>query len=151
MILRAGQVGERQALEDLQRRALLACAEIRPLLLAHPDMIALPRAHLAGGHVRVAEADGVVLGFGVLLPRQTGLELEGLFVAPACWRRGVGRALVAAALAELASGGRLEAVARRDVEGFYEKLGFVRQGVVTTAFGPARRMVLSGSGKGRRA
>lgn len=156
MILRAGRADERQSLEALQHRALVACPDLRPRLMAHPDMIALPRAHLAQGYVRVAEADGQVLGFSVVLPRGAGLfELEGLYIEPACWRRGIGRALVAAAAeltgADLAEAGQLEtleleALARPGVEAFYVKLGFVPKGAAMTAFGPARRMVLERRG-----
>lgn len=156
MILRAGRADERQRLEALQHRALVACPDLRPLLMAHPDMIALPRAHLAQGYVRVAETDGQVLGFSVVLPRGAGLfELEGLYIEPACWRRGIGRALVAAAAeltgtdlagTDLAEEGKLEALARPGVEDFYVKLGFVAVGAAITAFGPARRMVLDRRG-----
>ena len=97
------------------------------------------------GQVRVAEADGRVLGFSVVLPRGAGMfQLDGLFVEPGQWGRGIGKALVGAECKRLAAqgGGRLEVVANPRAEGFYEKLGFAVAGGVITMFGPSRRMVL---------
>ncbi|MBN9588208.1 MAG: hypothetical protein BGN85_00895 [Alphaproteobacteria bacterium 64-11] len=145
MIIREGRTEERHALEELQRRASLEYAEYRRQLLENPDVIELPRAHLAGGHVRVAEAHGRALGFSVVLPRGPALfELDGLFVEPEHWRRGIGRALIADACARLKklAGARLQTVANPLAEGFYERLGFRPAGMADTLFGPARRMVL---------
>ena len=69
MMIRAGRVDERLALEDLQRRALLVHEGHRRQLLDNPDSIELPRADLADGHVRVAETDGCILGFSTVLAR----------------------------------------------------------------------------------
>jgi GNAT superfamily N-acetyltransferase len=143
--IRSGRVDERHALEELQRRASLEYSEYRQKLLDNPDIIELPRAHLADGQVRVAEADGRVLGFSVVLPRGAGMfQLDGLFVEPGQWGRGIGKALVGAECKRLAAqgGGRLEVVANPRAEGFYEKLGFAVAGGVITMFGPSRRMVL---------
>ena len=140
-VIRDGQPAERAALEDLQRRASLMWNQHRAYLLANPDAIALPLAHLAQGRVRVAAMAGKPAGFAALLPRPGGVaDLDGLFVEPALWRRGIGRALVCDALARLAPGAILAAVAHPGAQGFYEKLGFVRVGVVQTQFGQAERM-----------
>ncbi len=80
--------GEREELEDLQRRASLALPDYRALLEANPDAIELPEEQIDG--VLVAEVDGRVAGFAALI----GGELDGLFVEPAQWRRGIGSALV---------------------------------------------------------
>ncbi len=143
--VREGRVDERLALEDLQRRACLAREEYRRRLLDNPDVIDLPRAHLADGHVRVAERDGHTQGFAVVLPGRGGVfVLDGLFVEPGHWLCGIGRALVADACARLRQRGaaRLEAVANLAAEGFYERLGFLPVATDVTAFGPARRMQL---------
>ena len=143
-IVRYGRVDERLALEDLQRRASLVYDDYRQQLLDNPDVIELPRAQLADGHVRVVEADGRPLGFAAVLPRDGWFELDGLFVAPDHWRRGIGRALIGDACHRLAAQGgwRLETVANPRAEGFYERLGFRAVGMAETLFGPARRMVL---------
>jgi GNAT superfamily N-acetyltransferase len=142
--IRDGRMDERLALEELQRRASLEYEEHRRRLLDNPDVIELPRAHLEGGHVRVAEQGGRALGFAVVLPRGGLFVLDGLFVEPGHWRGGIGRALIADARARiLAAGGvRLETVANPNAEGFYEKQGFRAVGIAATLFGPARRMVL---------
>jgi ribosomal protein S18 acetylase RimI-like enzyme len=63
---------------------------------------------------------------------QTG-ELQTLFVAAGSWRRGVGRALMAAALADLTGRGYAEAtvwsfVANVRANAFYEAHGFTSDG-----------------------
>ena len=147
MIIRDGRVDERLALEALQRRALLAHEGHRRQLLDNPDIAGLPRAHLAGGHVRVAEAktDRCVLGFGTMLARAPRLcVLDALFVEPRHWRKGIGRALIDDLCRQMAArgGGRLQTVANPPAEGFYERLGFRACGSAVTLLGPARCMAL---------
>ena len=98
--LRFGMPHERAALEDLQRRASLMWDAYRTYLLASPEAIELPLAQLRDGQVRVAELGGQVAGFSALLPRDGFSELDGLFVEPEFWGRGIGRALIGDALAE---------------------------------------------------
>jgi len=142
--IRFGRVDERGLLEDLQRRASLMWDEYRPYLLANPDVIDLPLAQLRDGQVRVAQMNGRVAGFAALLPRHGCHELDGLFVEPALWGRGLGRALIADALViARAEGARaIETVANPRAEGFYMRLGFVVTGRAETPFGPANRMKL---------
>ena len=64
-------------------------------------------------------------------------ELRNMFVAPASWRRGVGRALVDAALAELRGRGYSEVTlwsfaANDRANAFYEAIGFTRDGAERT-------------------
>ena len=78
-----------------------------------------------------------------MLPLRTdSCELDGLFVEPAFWRRGVGRALIEDA--RRIAGGHvtmaMEVTANPRAEAFYLKLGFVVCGVTQTQFGPATRM-----------
>src|SRR5688500_13673410 len=96
MQIRPARIEERDALEDLQRRASLANEEHREALLAHPDAIELPAGQIARGEVFVAEEESRVAGFAALV----GGEIDGLFVEPELWRRGIGRALVEAAVHE---------------------------------------------------
>src|SRR5271165_2134342 len=86
---------ERTALEDLQRRASLVWEEYRDALLENPDAIDLPLDQIIKGRVIVAEMPGEVVGFAAVLPRDDGhAELDGLFVEPKVWRRGIGRGLL---------------------------------------------------------
>jgi GNAT superfamily N-acetyltransferase len=142
--IRFGRPEERAVLEDLQRRASLMWEEYRPYLLANPDVIELPLAQLREDHVRVAQWQGRTAGFAALLPKEGFCELDGLFVEPALWGRGIARALIADALglARAEGAGRIEAIANPRAEGFYRKLGFTVTGRAETQFGPANRMQL---------
>ena len=91
--IRLAQAGERQQLEDLQRRASLALPDYREQLTAHPDAIGLPSEQIELGQVIVAELDGRMAGFAAVVEN----ELDGLFVEPDLWRHGIGSALIEAA------------------------------------------------------
>ena len=129
---------EREALEDLQRRASLALGEYDRQLEAHPDAIHLPAGQIARGNVLVAEMDGSIAGFAAI----DGPELDGLFVEPRLWRRGIGRALVVAAIHEAGQKGLglVTVVANPSARDFYERCGFAVEGEEQTRFGPALRM-----------
>jgi GNAT superfamily N-acetyltransferase len=128
---------ERDALEELQRRASLALPEYREQLKADPDAVHLPPTQVANGQVLVAELEGRVAGFAALV----GGELDGLFVEPELWRRGIGAALVDAAAHEARRKGlALTVVANPGARGFYEHCGFSVEGETRTRFGPALRM-----------
>jgi GNAT superfamily N-acetyltransferase len=84
-----------------------------------------------------------VLGFTAVLPRGGGVcDLDGLFVEPDCWRRGIGRALMQDAFVQARSGGMavMEVLGNPYAEGFYVKLGFVRTGTVMLRFGMGLKM-----------
>jgi GNAT superfamily N-acetyltransferase len=143
--IRYGNISERSALEELQRRASLVYEETRADLLAHPDAIELPDVQLEDRRVRVAEIASQPVGFSVTLPQTQGAwELDGLFVEPSQWGKGIGRALVIDAmdLARHASVRTIEVTANPRAEGFYKKLGFTQTGRVQTRFGPGIRMRL---------
>jgi GNAT superfamily N-acetyltransferase len=134
---------EASALEDLQRRASLAWEDQREQLEANPGAIEVTPGLVADGQGPVATDSGQRLGFSVTLPGAAGAaELDGLFVEPDAWGRGVGRALVddAAERAWKRGARRLEVTANPRALGFYEKLGFVGDGFVATWFGPGQRM-----------
>ena len=98
--IRLARRSEQRTLEALQRRASLMNETDRENLLAHPDAIELPVAQIEADRVFVAERDGSILGFSVVLSRDDGdAELDGLFVEPSSWRNGIGRTLVEAAAA----------------------------------------------------
>src|SRR5438309_6352411 len=94
--IRLARPEEREELEELQRRASLALPEYRDQLIANPDAIHLPPAQVANGQVLVAELDARPAGFAAVV----GGELDGLFVEPELWRRGIGTLLVDAATHE---------------------------------------------------
>ena len=142
--MREAHLDERQALEDLQRRSSMDGPAYRAQLAAHPDAIELPASQIAAGLVRVAERDGVVVGFSVLLAASAGAcVLDGLFVEPRVMRRGIGRRLIedAARIALERGATRIEVVANPQAVPFYESVGFVASGHADTRFGPAPRMV----------
>ena len=139
--VRSAKPDERELLEDLQRRASLANPEHRAALEADPDAIDLPMAQIAAGDVFVAELDGRAVGMAVLLDDGDHLELDGLFVEPGHWRRGIGRALVTEATHRARRQGQaLLVTADAAARGFYERCGFTLEGEAETRFGPALRM-----------
>lgn len=137
MRIRLARIEEREALEDLQRRASLANEDDREALLANPDAIELPAEQIEHGEVLVAEDGARMAGIAVLL----GGELDGLFVEPELWGRGFGRALVEAAVHEARRKGlSVTVVTNPAARAFYEKCGFAVEGEAETQFGPALRL-----------
>jgi GNAT superfamily N-acetyltransferase len=138
MIVRAARTDERDALVAIQRRASLALDEYRDVLQANPDAFGLPERQIGRGDVIVAEIDGRLAGFAML----DGSELDGLFVEPQRWRRGIGAALIEAAVHEARRRGLslVTVVANPAARAFYEKCGFRVEGEADTRFGPAIRM-----------
>jgi len=137
LTLRLAVPEEHDDLEELQRRASLELPEYRDQLIANPDAIYLPQGQIANGQVIVAELDGEVAGFAAVV----GGELDGLFVEPDLWGRGVGRALVDAATHEARKRGlALKVIANPRARRFYEHCGFSLESEVQTRFGPGLRM-----------
>jgi GNAT superfamily N-acetyltransferase len=135
--LRPARLGEGPALERLQRRASAADPAFEEVLRTVPDVISLPEDWIEAGRVVVAERDGEILGFAVVLDHGGRVELEGLFVEPAAWRSGVGTALVggAAAMAREAGAKFLEVIGNPLAEGFYLARGFELLGRRRLRFG----------------
>jgi predicted N-acetyltransferase YhbS len=143
--IRFARVAEREALEELQRRSSMHDPMYRAQLAAHPDAIDLPEAQIAAGLARVAEADGRIVGFSVLLERSgDACELDGLFVEPDRMRAGIGRRLVedAKRIARERGAARIDVVANPQAVAFYEAVGFTTVAAAQTRFGPAPRMAL---------
>ena len=143
MQIRYGRISERVTLEELQRRASLVYEETRADLLAHPDVIELPESQLEERRVRVAEIAREPVGFSVTLAQTAGAwELDGLFVEPSQWGKGIGRALVLDAVERARHDGvrAIEVIANPRAEYFYKKVGFTGSGQVPTRFGPGIRM-----------
>ena len=138
MRIRQAEPGERHALEELQRRASLAIPEYREQLEAHPDAIHLPAEQIALGQVYIAKQDGKLVGFTALVMDERSAELDGLFVEPDRWGRGIGRSLVDHATHEARKKGlTLSVIASPSASGFYERCGFAVEGEAATRFGPA--------------
>jgi len=137
LTIRIARPDEREMLEDLQRRASLALPDYREQLLANPDAIHLPHSQVANGQVIVAEIDGRIAGFAAIV----GGELDGLFVEPNLWRRGIGARLVEAATYEARRRGlALTVIANPTARDFYQNCGFSVEGEAQTRFGPGLRM-----------
>jgi GNAT superfamily N-acetyltransferase len=132
---------ERDALEALQRRASLALGEYNEQLEAHPDAIQIPIEQIERGEVIVAELENRLAGFAAVLIDEDVAELDGLFVEPEHWRKGIGAALVDVAVHEARRQGlSMTVVANPSARLFYEKCGFTVEGDTHTRFGPALRM-----------
>lgn len=131
-------------LNDLFRRSSLSNEGDRVSLLAHPDALAFSDRPVHEHRTRVAIADGRIVGFATTLIAGQVSVLEDLFVDPDWARRGIGRRLVVDALATARRQGasRMEVTANGHALGFYEKAGFVVEGLVETRFGPGSRMHL---------
>jgi GNAT superfamily N-acetyltransferase len=137
LTIRLARPEERVDLEALQRRASLALPEYREQLEAHPEVIELPAEQIAEGQVLVAELEGQVAGFAAVIAG----ELDGLFVEPGLWKRGVGATLIEAAAHQARMQGlSLTVTANPTARGFYEKCGFTFEGERETMFGPGLRM-----------
>ena len=121
-------------------------------VIANPNVVEVPAEHLTTATACVAERDGAVVGFAIVLPRPDGdAELDGLFVSPRMQRGGIGRALMAAALElAVAQGARhLHVIANPDAEAFYKAVGFVVTGMTETQFESVPTMVLPLAALGR--
>jgi GNAT superfamily N-acetyltransferase len=137
VILRLAEPDEHEELEQLMARASLELPDYREQLMANPDAIHVPPAQIANGQVIVAELDGIIVGFAAVVAG----ELDGLFVEPDLWGRGIGRALVDAAAHEARKRGlSLRVIANPSARRFYQSCGFTIEGEEQTRFGIGIRM-----------
>jgi ribosomal protein S18 acetylase RimI-like enzyme len=141
-LIRAAVLGDMPALCDVFRRSSLSDEGDRATLLAHLDALELSDLAVREGRTRVAVADDRIAGFATWLSTGDVMEIEDLFVDPERMRQGIGRALVLdlIAIARGHGAGRVEVTANQHALAFYERVGFVVYGEVTTRFGPAPRM-----------
>jgi predicted N-acetyltransferase YhbS len=119
-------------------------ASLRGLFELAEDSAAELDAYIDAGRVLVAEEAGEVVGHLQLTETGTDdeLEVKNMAVLPRLQGRGVGRALIAAALELARSEGRatlLVATAAADIGNlrFYQRLGFRMRSVERDAFTPA--------------
>jgi N-acetylglutamate synthase-like GNAT family acetyltransferase len=135
---RLARPNERLDLEELMHRASTAVPEYREQLEESPEAIDLPFARIEHGQVIVAEGVEGTAGFIVLVIEEDQAELDGLFVEPHLWGRGVGKTLVELAAHDARREGlSLTVVAAPGARGFYERCGFTVEGETETRFGPA--------------
>jgi GNAT superfamily N-acetyltransferase len=136
--VRPAVAAEQRALEALQWRASLSNPGDREALLENPGAIELPLRQIETGGVFVAEVAGSVRGFAAILPRDDGdSELDALFVEPAAWRQGIGRALVehACSAARVKGASSIHVVGNPHAEAFYRSCGFKMLGTKEMRFG----------------
>ena len=144
-IVRPARPDEREQLQELQRRASLANPGDRDSILSHPEVIDLPLEQILGGCVLVASTELLPLGFAVVLfTSELEAELDGLFVEPEMWRKGVARSLLQASceLAKSTGARSLHVIANHHASAFYSSSGFLYEREVHTQFGAATRMQL---------
>lgn len=137
--IRLARADDRQDLIDLLWRASLAWDVVRQDLLDNPEVIDVDPEMIARNQVFVAEQGDRVVGFATIVPREgNDAELEGIFVEPSEWRKGIGNALLRQIEREAQAWGanRLHVVASPNVEGFYTAGGFTRTGEQKMPFGP---------------
>jgi GNAT superfamily N-acetyltransferase len=138
LTIRLAEARERKALEALQARASLNNPGDRAAILANPDAIEIPEGQIEAERVFVAEQNGLVVGFAVILPRSDGdAELDGLFVEPSSWGQGIGRRLVehCAGVARIWGSTAVHVLGNPHAEGFYLRCGYSRSGSAKTRFG----------------
>ncbi len=144
--IRLARPDDRQDLIELLWRASLAWDVVRQDLLDNPELIGVDPEMIARNQIFVAERAGRIVGFATIVPRENNdgegegndAELEGIFVEPADWRRGIGMALLHQIEREAQAWGanRLHVVASPNVEGFYLAAGFTQTAEQQMPFGP---------------
>ncbi len=136
--IRLAQHDDRLQLVELQRRASLKWEDAPEQLLENPELIDLDPEMIARNEVFVAQFGDRIVGFATIIAHEgNDAELEGLFVEPSDWRKGIGTALVRQIEREALAWGanRLHVIANRNVERFYKAAGFTTTGETKTALG----------------
>lgn len=139
--IRLARADDRRALIELQRRAslVLESEDVRRQLIENPEIIDLDPEMIARNEVFVAEFDGRIVGFATIMAHEgNDAELEGIFVEPSDWRKGIGTALLRQIEREALAWGasRLHVMANPNVESFYRNAGFQKIGERKTELGP---------------
>ena len=145
--IRLAQPDDRLKLVEVMRRASLASGDMDVVrqLLERPEFIDLDAEMIAANEVFVAEVADSIVGFATIVTHEgNDAELEGLFVDPPEWRKGVATLLVRAIEREAAAWGanRLHVLANIEVLGFYEAVGFTAIGEKRTDFGPMAKLMV---------
>jgi GNAT superfamily N-acetyltransferase len=144
--IRLARGSERSEIVELQRRASLTWDEdgLRDYFLAHPEIIDLPGEMIDRQQVFVAEIGGRIVGFATIIPHEKGAELEGIFVEPDEWRKGIGRLLLDRIDLEAQARGvnELHVIANPKAQSFYARAGFRVTGQMKTQLGPTALLMM---------
>lgn len=134
VIIRPARLADALAIAALQHVAVHGLAAEhypQPVLERWSPPVTLGRAERAyrdsqdeGGLALVAERDGEVVGFGIVLPEMG--EIAACYVAPDAVRRGIGRRLLHAMEASAANAGvhELRVRASLNAKSFYSAFGY---------------------------
>jgi GNAT superfamily N-acetyltransferase len=145
--IRPARVEEASSLSDLCFRSKAVWGYDVGFMALMPAALGVAGEDIAAGDVWVATAaDGQIAGVVALAPGDGPgtLDLNKLFIEPCHIRSGVGRALLAHAIAEAQRRGaaRLTILADPNAAGFYERNGAVRIGEAPSDAVPGRVLPL---------
>jgi GNAT superfamily N-acetyltransferase len=145
--IRLARIEEASALSDLCFRSKAVWGYDAGFMALMPAALGVAGEAIATGDVWVAaEADGQIAGVVALAPGDEPgtLDLNKLFIEPRHIRGGVGRALLAHAIAEARRRGaeRLTILADPNAAGFYERNGAARIGEAPSDAVPGRLLPL---------
>ena len=130
--IRPGRRADAAALSDVARTAKALWGYPAEWLRAWRADLTLSAEDVDRMIVRVAEANGEIVGFGAVSRIERGWEVAHLWVLPSHGRRGIGSRLLSsiAREARLQGARRLEIQADPHAVAFYESAGAVRVGTV---------------------
>ena len=142
--IRTADASDLDELTQVFRSASLSNEGDRANLLAHQEFLQLNDRAIQEQRLRLAEIDGVTVGFATTLPAGRDIELEDLFVHPDWMRRGVATRLIAdvADRARAAGAWRVAVTANPHAMAFYLRVGFSGSEQVETDFEPGTRISL---------
>ena len=142
--IRPGRASDAAALSDVARKAKALWEYPAEWLEAWRADLTLSAADVDRMIVRVAEANGEIVGFGAAARMDRGWEVAHLWVLPSHGRRGIGGRLLSsiAREARLQGARRLEIQADPHTVAFYESAGAKRVGTVPAPMPGAKGRVL---------
>lgn len=144
--IRPARVEEAEALSEICARSKASWGYESAFMALVRPALAVGREEIARGDVWVAVNAGGITGVVALAPGEPSgtLDLNKLFVRPEDLRRGVGRMLLAHAIAEARRRGatRLTVLADPNAGGFYEREGARRVGDAPSDAVPGRFLPL---------
>ena len=144
LLIRTADASDLDDLTQVFRSASLSNEGDRANLLAHPEFLELNDEAISEQRLRLAEIDGVTVGFATTLPAGHDIELEDLFVHPDWMRKGVATRLIADVVNRARDAGarRVAVTANPHAMAFYLRVGFSGSDQVETDFEPGTLMFL---------
>ena len=130
--IRAARIDEAAQLSALALEAKAHWGYSAETLESWRELLAVSAADVASKHVYVGAIDAEIVAFYSLAPSPASWELDNLWVSPRFMHRGLGRELLAHALALARRGGaaRVTVDADPNAESFYLTCGATRYGAV---------------------